>query len=465
VLEYFQGIGYHCPATVDLADFLQVLPTSEGKYYAVGNDVPIGTIALVQAYRTSDLYKNMQEEMIVTEKKMENFEWPDFVREAYAVSVWQAILLCLDRQVKLTVRDLTFLKGRVIQTIMVGSITGSLFNNLEPTDTTSMNGMLFFSVLFVALSSMSMLPLIFAQREVFYKHSRANFFPTIAFTIAQTSVLIPLQIVESIVFSTIVYWSVGMTDAENGARFLTFVVIVLGFGLTMTQLFRLIASFMPSAVVAQPFAGTVTVLMVLFSGYIVPKSGIPPGWTWFYWLNPLSWALKSVTVNEYLADDYDFQICTNMQCTTQGRFGDIVLDSRGNPTEQGWVWYGIAFVYASFVIFVLLTSLALSYVRVEASPPPPIKVEPEGVDENVPPDALSPKNATITANDVQIPYDPVTFSFKNLWYTVKLQGGEELDLLRGVSGFFEPGTLTALMGSSGAVSTQLINDISIISLI
>ena len=49
---------------------------------------------------------------------------------------------------------------------------------------------------------------------------------------------------------------------------------------------------------------------------------------------------------------------------------------------------------------------------------------------------------------------------KDIWYTVKTKEGEELDLLRGVSGFFEPGTVTALMGSSGAGKTTLLDVLS-----
>ena len=39
---------------------------------------------------------------------------------------------------------------------------------------------------------------------------------------------------------------------------------------------------------------------------------------------------------------------------------------------------------------------------------------------------------------------------QDICYTVKLKDGDELDLLKDVSGHFEPGSVTCLMGSSGA---------------
>lgn len=47
-------------------------------------------------------------------------------------------------------------------------------------------------------------------------------------------------------------------------------------------------------------------------------------------------------------------------------------------------------------------------------------------------------------------FTPVTLSVKDLWYSVTLKSGESIDLLKGIDAFFRPGTLTALMGSSGA---------------
>jgi ABC-type glutathione transport system ATPase component len=46
------------------------------------------------------------------------------------------------------------------------------------------------------------------------------------------------------------------------------------------------------------------------------------------------------------------------------------------------------------------------------------------------------------------------FTWKNLTYTVKVAGGERV-LLDKVSGFIKPGSLGALMGSSGAGKVRL----------
>lgn len=52
--------------------------------------------------------------------------------------------------------------------------------------------------------------------------------------------------------------------------------------------------------------------------------------------------------------------------------------------------------------------------------------------------------------------EPTTFTFKNINYRVR-DGGKELQLLRDVSGFVKQGQLTALMGSSGAGKTTLMD--------
>ncbi|TMW67514.1 hypothetical protein Poli38472_011134 [Pythium oligandrum] len=60
-------------------------------------------------------------------------------------------------------------------------------------------------------------------------------------------------------------------------------------------------------------------------------------------------------------------------------------------------------------------------------------------------------------------FKPMTLAFKDLWYSVsdpKNPNGASLDLLKGISGFAVPGSITALMGSSGAGKTTLMDVIA-----
>jgi ABC-type lipoprotein export system ATPase subunit len=185
---------------------------------------------------------------------------------------------------------------------------------------------------------------------------------------------------------------------------------------------------------------------------------------------------------------------------TYDRFGDVVLQSRGIPTDQNYIWYGLAVIIGEYFFLVFLTALALKYLRVEPTPPPPIIapfIEEEYTEEEAPNDVIPPSEIFVNNMSLQmidadltsqlsakygssktnprsphslksfrhkkiqeIPFEPISFSFKDVWYTVVTKEKEELDLLKGVSGYFEPGTLTALMGSSGAGKTTLLDVLS-----
>jgi ABC-type multidrug transport system permease subunit len=77
------------------------------------------------------------------------------------------------------------------------------------------------------------------------------------------------------------YWSAGLTDEFNGSKSLIYLLINFVFAVANAQLFRLIACIISDDTSAQPIAGIIVVLQVLFCGYIQPKSQISYGWEWY----------------------------------------------------------------------------------------------------------------------------------------------------------------------------------------
>jgi len=107
---------------------------------------------------------------------------------------------------------------------------------------------------------------IYEQRAIFYKHSKALFYPTSIFMLSQNISQYPIQLLESALYTTIVYWSVGMSSANNGGRFFTYYLILVMFTLTLHQFFRFLAAIASSSATALPIAGLILIIMVLFCG-------------------------------------------------------------------------------------------------------------------------------------------------------------------------------------------------------
>lgn len=270
---------------MDEADFLQELPTPEGRRFISRPDAPTSPTELVTAWKRSELYKQLIAEMrypsLEDAKALEASNMKVWYLEStqkFAASFMFYLKMCADRQFKVITRDSAFAKARIGQSLIVGAISGSLFNNISPKDITTINGFLFNTLLFGALGSFAMFPIIYQQKAVFYKQKDSLMFPTAAYTLAQAAAYLPLQLLETILYLMIVYWSAGMSADHNGSRFLTFIVVDLMFTMVISQLFRLVGACVRNADSAMPVAGIVVVIMVLFSGFIQPKSLISNGW-------------------------------------------------------------------------------------------------------------------------------------------------------------------------------------------
>ena len=70
--------------------------------------------------------------------------WPEH-KERYAGSYVYAFYYCLDRQMKLTYRDTTYLQGGILSAGLVAAVAATLFLNLDTSDYNSLTGIIYFT--------------------------------------------------------------------------------------------------------------------------------------------------------------------------------------------------------------------------------------------------------------------------------------------------------------------------------
>lgn len=166
---------------------------------------------------------------------------------------------------------------------------------------------------------------------------------------------------------------------------------------------------------------------------------------WVYWLNYIAWDLRAIVVNEFDSGAYDTEVAPGL---TEG---EAILTQYGftlndEPFDRIWVLYGVLVSMVCAIASLIVTAYALSHIRFSTGKS---LVTDQGDDEieEIPQD-----------QEVTIPFQRANLTFKDVHYTVKSSiSDEKLELLKGIDGVVEAGRMTALMGSSGAGKTTLMD--------
>ncbi|KAK1940057.1 ABC transporter G family member 29 [Phytophthora citrophthora] len=474
-LGYFESLGFKCPPRRDVADFLLDLGTDKQGQYVV-DSIPSGGIPrsasqYADIFTRSRIYSRLMDDLhgpvhptLIEDKEKHIDPIPEFHQ-----NFWDSTIGVMRRQMVLTSRDTAFLAGRSTMVILMGLLYSSTFYQFEETNAQLVMGIVFNAVMFVSLGIQAQIPTFIAARDVFYKQRRANFFRTSSFVLANSVSQLPLGFAESLVFGSIVYWMCGYVSSVSA--FLLYELTLFLTNLAMAAWFFFLACASPDLNVANPLSMVSILFFVLFAGFVITKDQIPDYLIWIYWINPMAWGVRALAVNQYTDSTFDtcvydgIDYCANYNMT----MGEYSLTTFEVPTEKFWLWYGMAFMVAAYFFFMFLSYIVLEFHRFER--PENVTLDTENKNESTDDYKLirTPRSSptageTVVAvtPDSEKHFIPVTVAFKDLWYTVPDPANpkDTIDLLKGISGYALPGTITALMGSSGAGKTTLMDVIA-----
>ncbi|OQR89889.1 ATP-binding Cassette (ABC) Superfamily [Thraustotheca clavata] len=464
VLDYFESLGFYCPPRRDVADFLLDLGTDQQHIYETGkvHNLPRTAVEYASCFKQSKYYQNMVK--YVEGPVNGNFLEPQFPR--YRESFWASTGTVMRRQLKLMLRNTAFLKGRFFMVIIMGVLYGLTFYQMDPTIAQVVVGMIFSSIMFIAIGQASQVNTFYASRSIFYKQRGANFYRTASYVLSTSLAQVPFAIMESLLFGSLVYWLTGFVS--DALAFIVFLLALVVANLTFASWFFFISCAAPNLLMAQPLTFLSILFYVLFAGFLVTKDNIPDYCIWIYWINPLGWCFRLLSVNQY--SNSQFQVCVydgvDYCKRTKMNMGTYELSLYGFSSKREWIIYGFIYMAASYFVFMLLSFVFLEFKRYESPESTNVVAEEENAEQDGDesfykeiPD--SPPGYEGRAIDMKPPkVTPVTLAFRDIWYTVYEKNGDEKHLLHGISGYARPGTITALMGSSGAGKTTLMDVIA-----
>ncbi|KAL4474977.1 hypothetical protein ABPG74_001673 [Tetrahymena malaccensis] len=311
ISNYFNNLGFICPHLCNPADYYMSIMHQENE----------------QNVRNAPIYFQNYDSLVLkrVEDEIENSnKLPVRFNVSYS-SIFLQFYYIVKRTVQIQLRSPILFKAKLAQVLSLSVFLGLIYLQLpgkkyffkiiyfnllilnqidgknDPyniNDVRNKNGFLFFLASGAFMEAMNPCALtIPLERQVFLREENSKLYKIIPYFFGKLFVDLVSDFIIPIIFSSIVYWMVGLRESFEAFLFFTLVLIMLQFNGIAAGYFEGCLFKDPDTAFA--VAQLVTVPFLPFSGYYKNSADLASWISWFQYLSPYTYAYQAFVRNEY----------------------------------------------------------------------------------------------------------------------------------------------------------------------
>lgn len=513
--EYFEQLGYRSLPRQSTADYLTGCTDPNERQFAPGRsevDVPSTPRALEAAFHSSDLFRDLADQLAKYKLRVETEKTDQEAFRAavaedkkkgvsrkspYTLGLKDQVVALTRRQFQRRLQDKFQIYTSFGFMTALALFIGGCFYNLPPSSTGAFTrgSVLFVALLVSSFDTFVEMPMQMLGRPIVKKQTGYGFYRPAAIQIANTLADMPFSATRILIYDIIIYFMTHLARSAGG--FFTFHLINYVAFLAMQGFFRTIGLFCSNYHTALRVAVSIFPNLVLYAGYMIPINQMKRWLFWIFYINPVNYAWSALMENEFSrltltcdgafvvprnvgnATKYPAELGPNQICTLFGaRPGSRIVTGKdyiqaGYDLNTDDLWRRNFVVLFVFLIFFWVTQTVVielypqfvgvggfSFFAKDTAETKKLNSE---LKERKATKAEEQRREKIqamegikTKRDYNAFTDRMAFTWERLNYHVPVTGGT-LQLLNNVNGYVKPGTLTALMGASGAGKTTCLD--------
>lgn len=338
-IDSIETIQQHHSESQQQETFLPLSARSQANKRGDGVESRSGKCTLQQLF---------QQSKVIDEEIADN--GVDFVSD-FANSRLAETMILSQRFLKNICRTRELFACRTLQMLISGVVLGSIFYGLKYNlvGAEERVGLFAFVLTFLLTTTIEALPIFLQEREILMKETSSGSYRVSSYSIANGLVYSPFLLILALLFSTPLYWMVGLN--RNFFAFLHFLLLIWLILYTANSVVVCFSALVPNFIVGNSVISGVMGSFFLFSGYFISKKGIPSYWMFMHYISLFKYPFEGFLINEFSDSG-----CLDTMFGTCVVKGEDVLKEVGYGEESRWrnviimICYILVYRFISYVI-------------------------------------------------------------------------------------------------------------------